>query len=180
MKKVLLVIAVIAGLGSTALAQSKVAHVNTQKLLDTMPSRMVVAQSIEDYRLMLEKELKEMQEDDYKSLESYQTSKGDMTQQMKAYREKSLGEKEQRIMAREQSAQNELVTISNELQEPLFQRVKEAIRLVAAKMKLAYVLDETNTLYFGGGIDITAAVITELLKLEKDAMTASPNSTDPE
>jgi Skp family chaperone for outer membrane proteins len=91
-----------------------------------------------------------------------------------------LGEKEQRIMAREQSAQNELVTISNELQEPLFQRVKEAIRLVAAKMKLAYVLDETNTLYFGGGIDITAAVITELLKLEKDAMTASPNSTDPE
>jgi hypothetical protein len=41
-------------------------------------------------------------------------------------------------------------------------------------------LDETNTLYFGGGIDITAAVITELLKLEKDAMTASPNSTDPE
>ena len=84
MKKVLLVIAVIAGLGSTALAQSKVAHVNTQKLLDTMPSRMVVAQSIEDYRLMLEKELKEMQEDYYKSLESYQTSKGDMTQQMKA------------------------------------------------------------------------------------------------
>ncbi|MDC3252960.1 OmpH family outer membrane protein [Crocinitomicaceae bacterium] len=180
MKKVLLVIAIIAGFGGTASAQSKVAHVNTQKLLDTMPSRMVVAQSIEDYRLMLEKELKEMQEDYYKSLETYQTTKGDMTQQMKAYREKSLGEKEQRIMAREQSAQNELVTISNELQEPLFQRVKDAIRLVSEKMKLAYVLDETNTLYFGGGTDITADVITELLKLEKEAIVTSPASVNPE
>ena len=37
---------------------------------------------------------------------------------------------------------------------------------VAEAKKISYVLDETVTLYFAGGIDLTQEVMTELLKLE--------------
>ena len=45
-----------------------------------------------------------------------------------------------------------------------------AVIIVAERKKLNYIFDETVSLYFKGGIDCTAEVLTELLKLDAEAM----------
>ena len=57
-----------------------------------------------------------------------------------------------------------------ELNKPILELVQTAVNNVAESKKLSYVLDETVTLYFKGGIDITNEVMTELLKLEKELL----------
>ena len=41
---------------------------------------------------------------------------------------------------------------------------------VSDRKKLNYVIDESVTLYFKGGMDVTAEVIVEVLKLDAEAM----------
>lgn len=170
MKKLLVALAVIVGLGGTATAQNKVAHVNTQALLDTMPSRDAAEQQLMDYQQTLMTELQEMEKDLVDAEAELKRTMGDLTPTMKAYKQKALNEKYQRFQQRQQSADQELVDISNELNAPILARVKEAIKIVSDRKKLAYVMDVTNTLYSAGGIDITDEVIVELLKLEKAAL----------
>jgi Skp family chaperone for outer membrane proteins len=54
--------------------------------------------------------------------------------------------------------------------EPILERTQKAIAIVAERKKLNYIFDETVSLYFKGGIDCTAEVMTELLKLDAEAM----------
>ena len=48
--------------------------------------------------------------------------------------------------------------------------MQSAVNNVAESKKISYVLDETVTLYFQGGMDITNEVMSELLKLEAEMM----------
>jgi Skp family chaperone for outer membrane proteins len=54
--------------------------------------------------------------------------------------------------------------------EPILERTQKAIAIVAERKKLNYIFDETVSLYFKGGIDCTSEVMTELLKLDAEAM----------
>jgi Skp family chaperone for outer membrane proteins len=62
MKKLLLALVVMFSVG-TVMAQSKVAHVNSQKLLDTLPSRKVAITKLQDFEASGVKELQEMEAD---------------------------------------------------------------------------------------------------------------------
>jgi Skp family chaperone for outer membrane proteins len=53
-----------------------------------------------------------------------------------------------------------------ELNDPILKRIQKAVEKVAAAKKINYVIDETTTLYFKGGLDITNEVMVELLKLD--------------
>jgi Skp family chaperone for outer membrane proteins len=59
---------------------------------------------------------------------------------------------------------------AQELNQPIFERVKQAVDIVADRKKLNYVIDGSNMLYTKGGMDITAEVIVELLKLDAAAI----------
>ena len=56
---------------------------------------------------------------------------------------------------------------SQELNAPILARVQKAVSIVAERLKLNYVIDESVTLYYSGGTDITADVVKELLILDK-------------
>ena len=60
----------------------------------------------------------------------------------------------------------EMQAYSNELNAPILGMVQKAVEIVAERKKLSYVIDESVTLYFKGGVDITSEVIAELLKLD--------------
>jgi Skp family chaperone for outer membrane proteins len=60
--------------------------------------------------------------------------------------------------------------LSQELNKPILDRVQKAVEIVSERKKLNYVIDETVTLYFKGGMDITGEVLSELLKLDAEAM----------
>ena len=164
MKKLVVVFAIFVSL--TSIAQSKIGHVNTQKLLDTLPSRKAAMMQIQDFEKRGMEELKEMETELQKKYSKYMSEQASLTPVLKQYEEEQLQKKQQAMQQREQELQQKMQQLGNELNEPILKRVKKAIEIIAGRKKLNYVVDETSTLYFAAGSDITNEVMNELLKLD--------------
>jgi outer membrane protein len=152
------------------MAQSKVAHVNSQKLLDTIPSRKEAMVKLKEFETSGVKELQEMEADFNTALGKYEKERPNMSPMLIKIEEEKLMKKQQNIQDREQALNQEMQVYSQELNKPILERVQKAVEIVSDRKKLNYVIDETVTLYFKGGMDITAEVVVELLRLDAEAM----------
>jgi len=168
MKKLLLALVVMFSVG-TVMAQSKVAHVNSQKLLDTLPSRKIAITKLQEFEANGVKELQEMEDDFNTALKKYENDRPKMTPVEIKIAEDKLMKKQTNIQEREQSLQQEMQLYSQELNKPILDRVQKAVEIVSDRKKLNYVIDESTTLYHKGGMDITNEVIIELLRLDAEA-----------
>ena len=166
MKNLLLAILVVLSAGAT-MAQSKIGHVNSQLLLDTLPSRKVAITKLQEFEKNGVNELKEMEADFNAAVAKYERERPNMSPVIIKIEEEKLMKKQQALQQREQSLNGEMQAYSQELNQPILEMVQKAVELVSERMKLNYVIDESVTLYFKGGTDITDAVITELLKMDK-------------
>lgn len=166
MKNFLLAIALVLGAGSV-MAQSKVAHVNSQTLLDTLPSRKVAILKLQEFETNGVKELQEMEADFNAAVAKYERERPNMSPVIIKIEEEKLMKKQQALQEREQSLNTEMQAYSQELNTPILGMVQKAVKIVSERLKINYVIDESVTLYFAGGTDITDEVITELLKMDK-------------
>lgn len=153
-----------------AIAQTKIGHVNSQKLLDTMPSRKAAMEKLRVFEENGYKELKEMQTDLEASYAKYEKDRPNMSPMLIKIEEEKIMKKEQNIQERQQSLSQEMQVYSQELNDPILERVKKAVEIVADRKKLNYVIDEGQALFSKGGVDITSEVIIELLKLDAQAI----------
>ena len=119
------------------------------------------------------KELQAMQADFQKSYDIYLAKRETLPPVMQEIEEKKLMKKQEDIQARDESLNTEIQAISQDMNAPILDRLERAVKNVAERKKLSYVIDESVTLYFAGGIDITKEVVEELLKLEKAEVTAN-------
>jgi outer membrane protein len=166
MKKLLVAFLVV--LSSSAMAQQKFGHVNSQRLLDTMPSRRAAIETLRQFEMNGSKELQEMEADLEKAYNEFQTKQPTMSPVIQKIEEEKIMRKQQALQDREQSLNREMQAVSQDLNTPILDRIQRAVKIVAERKKLSYVIDETTTLYFAGGTDITAEVMTELLRLDKE------------
>lgn len=149
-----------------ASAQSKIAHLNTQKVLAAMPSYNLAIQKLEDYRDEVEKEIETMIVD-YQSVEENLIRNQETWTPIRIQIEQEkLAKKGQDIEKREQSAQMELQAYSNELNQPILDRVEKSVQIVSKRHSYDYVFD-VSTLMIANGPDITQEVITEVQMLDK-------------
>lgn len=153
---------------SFAMAQSKFAHVNSQKLLDTMPSRKAAMKDLKDFEEKGVKELQEMEGDLQKAYTKYVAEKDKLSPTMQQYEEERIQKKQTAMQEREQQLQQQISSLGQELNAPILKRVQKAVDIVAERKKINYVIDESVTLYFKGGIDITNEVMVELLRLDAE------------
>jgi outer membrane protein len=166
MKKLLLAIVLVFSVGAVT-AQTKIAHVNSQVLLDTLESRKIAIKKLQDFEKAGVTELQEMEADLNTAYAAYEAKAGDLSPVMRQIEEGKLMEKQKRLQDREQSLNKEMQAYSQELNAPILEMVQNAVKIVSERNKLSYVIDESVTLYFAGGTDITAEVIAELKKLDK-------------
>lgn len=165
MKKLLLIFVAIFTVGA-AMAQMKLAHVDTQRLLDTMPSRKAAIEKLQKFEQDGVIELKEMEEDLRKSFAKYEQERPTLSPVRIQIEEEKLMKKQQAFQDREQSLNAEMQAYSNELNGPIQDKVVKAIEIVSDRKKLNYVLDASMLIYSAGGTDITDEVLVELLKLD--------------
>ena len=168
MKKLLVALLVVISTG--AMAQQKLGHVNSQVLLDTMPSRKEAVKQMQDFERDGIAELQEMQKSLQDAAAALNVKRPTMTPIMIQIEESKLQKKEQDLNDRQQALQYEIEALAESLNAPILERIKQAVKIVADRKKVNYVLDETTTLYFESGINLTPEVITELLLLDKEAM----------
>ena len=165
MKNLLLALAIFAGTGSL-MAQTKIAHVNSQVLLDTMPSRAEAMRKLKEFEAAGYKELQEMEADLNNAIAVYEKNRPSMSPVIIKIEEEKLMKKQQALQEREQSLGAEMQAYSQELNGPILEKVQKAVKIVADAKKINYVIDESITLYFDAGLDITQEVAAELLKLD--------------
>lgn len=167
MKKFLLALVVVFSAG-TMMAQTKIGHVNSQALLDTMPSRTAAMQKLQEFEADGYKELKEMEADLNEAIGVYEQKRPNLSPMMIKIEEDKLMKKQTILQEREQSLSQEMQAYSQELNAPILKMVQDAVKMVSERKKLNYVIDESITLYFAGGTDITDEVVTELLKMDPE------------
>ena len=167
MKNVLLGLFVV--IGFSAFAQTKIGHVDSQKLLDTLPSRKEAIKKIDSMKTAGMDELRIMDADFQKAYQDYMTNQASKSPAERQIIEGRLMQKQQMLEATQASLEEGLQILSEELNKPILDRVQKSIDIVAERKKLNYVLDVSATMYSKGGIDITSEVIVELLLLDAAA-----------
>jgi outer membrane protein len=167
MKNVILGLFVV--IGFSTFAQTKIGHVDSQKLLDTLPSRKDAIRKIDSMKTAGMDELRIMDADFQKAYQDYMTNQASKSPAERQIIEGRLMQKQQMLEATQASLEEGLQIVSEELNKPILDRVQKSIDIVAERKKLNYVLDVSATMYSKGGIDITNEVIVELLLLDAAA-----------
>ncbi|WP_346880735.1 OmpH family outer membrane protein [uncultured Algibacter sp.] len=138
-------------------AQSKVAHINTQELIVSMPAAKAAQAEIETlgktYQTDIQNSVTELQ-NLQKQYEAEATTKTDEENQKRIL---ELQEKQQRIQQFRADAQKDLAKKEAELFKPIQEAAMKAINEVAKAQGYNYVLDRA-TLIVADGTDILADV----------------------
>ncbi len=167
MKKIIAGLLMLLSFGS--MAQVKIGFVDSQRLLDTMPSRKAAIEKIMEHEKQLIEDLKSLQAEIQKMEKEYQEKVNNMTPVIRQSFEKKLQDKYTQFQTSQQSSQEELQAYGEELNAPILERLQNAVKIVAERQKLAMVVDKTSALYSAADMDITSTVAAELLRLEKEA-----------
>ena len=145
---------------SFSFAQSKVAHIDTQKLISEMPEVIAkqkeLAQLEKTYTTEIENTYKEFQT----KAQSYSADAENQTEITNQARQKELESMQQNIQSFRQTATEDLQKKQVEMMKPLYEKAKAAIEKVASSQGFDYVLDAS-----AGGSVITVSY-TQLLAPE--------------
>lgn len=134
----------VASLGSQMNAQSKVAHISSQELIETMDAYKDAMAELEKidktYRTQIDDMLKEAQ----KTNERYQAEANTKTEEENQRRMQKLQEMQENIMSFSQDAQDQLKKKQESMLRPILERAREVIQKVARAKGYEYVLDSST------------------------------------
>jgi outer membrane protein len=167
MKKILFALALTVCAIASTQAQTKIAHVRSQALLDTMPSRKAAIKEIKEIEASGVKELRDMDSSLQVAYMNYQKNEKGWSETVRNYEQQRLQRMQQSIEERQQQIDQQLQMMTQEMNVVILDKVKKAVNIVATAKKFNYIIDESSTLYSAGGVDVTNEVIVELLKIEK-------------
>ncbi len=147
---------------SFALAQDKIAHVDSDSVLRSMEEYKIQVKQLETYQKQLTAQSERMQADFKAKYEEFQRDQDKLAQIVLEEKAKELQQMEQNIIQFNQRAQQEMLKKEKELLEPLINRIKKAIEEVAKEKGFTYVASSEAFLYANPSHDITADVIKKL------------------
>ena len=145
MKPVYSILATVALVFSTfsLQAQTKVAHIDFQKLVSEMPSVLAAQEEVkkleEDYQGEIEASIKEYQT----KLQTYSSEAESQTDVTNQARQQELAGMEQNIQQYQQTASQDIQQKQADLLRPLIEKARAAIQKVAREQGFEYVIDAT-------------------------------------
>lgn len=172
MKKILIALVVMVGFAGTAISQTKIAHVKSQMLWDTLGLSQSAEKKMAEFQGMLSQEMANLEADLTKLYEEYQKIKATpgASQTLLAIKERNIQDKEAEYQKRQQSIQYEMQAYKSELESPIITMIRDAVAVVAKRDKYDYIMDVNDALFVNENRDITKIVLVELLRMEKEAI----------
>ncbi|MBI9066401.1 MAG: OmpH family outer membrane protein [Salinivirgaceae bacterium] len=161
----LIVFALVFSNSTNAQNKYKFGHIDSNQLLSIMPERVAAKKQLENLAKQLEDNLTSMQAEFEKKYTEYVAKADSLSPLIRQTKEAELGEMQQRVQAFQQNAQKELSNKESELLQPIIEKAKDAISLVADEQGFTYVFDIGTgvVLYFSDdSIDILPLVKTKL------------------
>lgn len=159
--KVLVAIALIVGMTSAVQGQSKIAHINTQELVDAMPEYKAAQNEVQKLEASYGAEVNTMVEELTKTRERYNREAETQTDEENQRRVLEVQETQANIQKYQQGAYQKLQEKNQELLTPILEKARAAIQKVAREKGYDFVLDSTpgaGGVIMADGYDLMADV----------------------
>ena len=147
-----------------AYAQSKVAHIDTQKLIGEMPEVIAAQKQLEQLEKTYTSEIENTYKEFQTKAQTYSADAANQTDVTNQARQKELETMQQNINQYRETAAQDLQKKQVEMMRPLYDKARAAIEKVAAAQGFDYVLDSTagGSVIMAKGKDLMADVKAEL------------------
>lgn len=163
MKKIILLLLIVASSVSLFAQKPKFGHVDSNSLFTLMPEREQASKAVEQYAKTLEAQLQELNKELETKYNDYTANEATYSPSIKQMKQDELVNLQQRIQAFQVRAQDDMQNKESELLEPIYKKIQDAIKEVGAAKELMYVFDTTSLLYFSSeSIDVTPEVKIKL------------------
>ncbi len=164
MKTLFVAIAVFMGATSFMNAQSKIAHINAQELIETMPEYKSAQSTLEKVQRTYDTEIKAMAKEFDNKIKQYDgeaASKSDAENQKRAEEVQGM---QNNIAQYRQQALQDLDKKRSEIFQPILEKAQSTIQKVAKSLGYQYVLDSTvgSGVILADGKDIMPEVKKDL------------------
>ncbi len=141
--KIVLIALITLGSMNFAQAQSKVAHIDTQKLIEALPGFQSAQSQIEKLESSYKSQIQDMYKELQEKTKKYDAEAKSQTDLINQQRMQEVSDAQQRIVKFQKNAQNQLAQKQQELVQPLLDKVQKAIKKVAEAKGYDYVLNST-------------------------------------
>ena len=147
-----------------AQAQTKVAHINTQELVESMPEMMNAKSELEKLAKTYETDIQAMATELQNKIKQYDAESSTKTDEENGKRLQEVQNMEQSIRQYQGQAQQDLQKKEIELLKPITEKAKAAILKVGNDQGFNYVLDSSQGqgVIMANGKDLLADVKAEL------------------
>ena len=155
-----LAIAIVLFIRTQVSAQSKVAHVDLQALITSMPEMKTAQDQMKKIQETYDKEYKGMVAEYQTKLQKYEQEAPTAGDVLNETRSKEMQDMGSRIQQYQQTAQKELGQKEMDLIKPIMEKAQAAIKKVAKEKGFNYVLDSTtgSGVLVADGTDLLADV----------------------
>ena len=143
-KTLLIAVALVFGATSFANAQSKVAHIATQSLIEQMPTYKAAMNQLEKLQKTYDTEIKDMVTEAQNTMKRYDAEATTKTDAENEKRALELQQTQRTIGEYRQNAIQELQKKEMELLKPVLEKARATIQKVARAKGFDYVLDSTT------------------------------------
>ena len=141
--KVVVAIALIVGMTSAVNAQSKVAHINSQTLVESMPIYKSAMSELEKLQKSYDADIQGMGTELQSTMERYNREAETQTDEENGRRMQEVQETRSNIVNYQQTALKKLQEKEQELLKPIIEKARVAIQKVARAKGYEFVLDST-------------------------------------
>jgi outer membrane protein len=148
-----------------AMAQSKLAHMNSQEIIVEMQEYKDAVTSLQNREKGYQDELTRISEEFQKKYQEYIAQADSLPRNIAERREKELSDMQQRAQEFQQEAQQAMQQAQQEVMNPILQKVSDAVQAIGKADGYTYVIDLANSsvTYVGtDAIDITAKIKAQL------------------
>ncbi len=149
---------------ATAVQAQQFAFVNSQEILTEMPEVKQAEANLEALQQQLQKRLQASVEQFQAEIQdmSQRIDRGELSPRQQEVETQALQEREQELALEEQDMVNQIQTKRNELLEPIYDRVNEAIAEVAEEGGYTFIFDQAVLLYYTESQDVSDQVRAKL------------------
>ena len=168
MKQWMAAAAVVMLVAGAASAQSKIGHINSEAIMQSLPEAVDAQKSLDGMVAQWESELQKMQAEWKKRFDEYDKKKLILTEQARAEEERRLRELDQSIVdfRNKKFGQNgELFQKQNEVMKPIQNKMFQVLETLAKEEGYDYIFDKSGEillLYANENNDLTAQVLARM------------------
>jgi len=156
-----------------AFGQTKIAHINSESIMQTLPEAIDAQKSLDALVAQWEGELQKMQTEWKKKFDDYDKKKLILTEQVRADQEKELRDMDAAItdFRNKKFGQNgELFQKQNEVMKPIQNKIFKVLEEIAKEDGYDYIFDKSGEillLFSNDKLDLTQKVISRMQSFGK-------------